>query len=89
MVFGLVITTHPRDCFVARIAALGAGVPVETPALTVNRLCGSGLQAIISAAQSIMVGDCAVALAGGTEVMSQAPFYLPDMRWGRKMGDGQ
>lgn len=88
VVFGHVITTHPRDHFVARIAALGAGLPVETPALTVNRLCGSGLQAIISAAQAIMLGDCAVALAGGTEVMSRAPFYLPDMRWGRKMGDG-
>ena len=88
VVFGHVITTHPRDHFVGRIAALGAGLPVETPALTVNRLCGSGLQAILSAAQAIMLGDCAVALGGGTEVMSRAPFYLPDMRWGRKMGDG-
>lgn len=88
VVFGHVITTHPRDHFVARIAALGADLPVGTPALTVNRLCGSGLQAILSAAQAIMLGDCEVALGGGTEVMSRAPFYLPDMRWGRKMGDG-
>lgn len=87
VVFGHVITTHPRDHFVARIAALGAGLPVETPALTVNRLCGSGLQAIISATQAIMLGDCAMAVGGGTEVMSRAPFYLPDMRWGHKMGD--
>ena len=85
--FGQVINTHPRDLFVSRIAALGAGLPQSVPALTVNRLCGSGLQAIISAAQAIMLGDCEIAIGGGTEVMSRAPFYLPDMRWGRKLGD--
>ncbi|AOH83314.1 acetyl-CoA acetyltransferase [Sphingomonas panacis] len=87
VVFGHVIPTHPRDHFVARIAGVGAGVPLATPALTVNRLCGSGLQAILSAAQSIMLDDCTIALAGGTEVMSRAAHYLPDLRWGKKMGD--
>ncbi|WP_454798206.1 acetyl-CoA C-acyltransferase family protein [Novosphingobium lindaniclasticum] len=89
VVFGHVITTHPRDHFVARIVGIGAGVPEEVPALTVNRLCGSGLQALISAAQSIMLGDCELALAGGTEVMSRSAHYLPDLRWGRKMGDAR
>ena len=87
VVFGSVIPTEPRDGFVARVAGMGAGVPQESPALTVNRLCGSGLQAIISAAQTIMLGDHRIALAGGTEVMSRAPFYATAMRWGQRMGD--
>ncbi|AGS26548.1 beta-ketothiolase BktB [Rhizobium etli] len=87
VVFGQVIPTGPRDAYVARIAAMEAGVPKETPAMTVNRLCGSGLQAIISAAQTLMVGDADIALGGGTEVMSRAPFFAPAMRWGQKMGD--
>ena len=87
VVFGSVLTTEPRDAYVARIAAIGAGVPQETPALTVNRLCGSGLQAIISAAQSIMLGDHDLALAGGTEVMSRAPYFVTTLRWGQRMGD--
>ncbi len=87
VVFGNVIPTEPRDGFVARVVGIGAGVPQEAPALTVNRLCGSGLQAILSAAQSILLGDNRIALAGGTEVMSRAPFYATQMRWGQRMGD--
>jgi acetyl-CoA C-acetyltransferase len=88
VVIGSVIATEPRDAYVARIAAVGAGVPKTSPALSVNRLCGSGLQAIISAAQSIMLGDHQIALAGGTEVMSRAPYFVPSARWGQRMGDG-
>jgi acetyl-CoA C-acetyltransferase len=86
VVFGQVVQTEPRDMYVSRVAAVDAGIPVETPALTVNRLCGSGLQAIVSAAQSIKLGDCDVALAGGVESMSRAPFQAPSFRWGTKMG---
>jgi acetyl-CoA C-acetyltransferase len=88
VVFGQVIPTCPRDAYLARIAALEAGLSQEVAALTVNRLCGSGLQAVISAAQAIMLGDADVAVAGGAEVMSRAPYFAPDVRWGRKMGDG-
>jgi len=87
LVLGNVIHTEPRDAYAARIAALGAGIPQEAPAHTVNRLCGSGLQAIISAAQSIMLGDCEIALGAGVEVMSRAPYFVPALRWGQKMGD--
>ncbi|CAN5259086.1 acetyl-CoA C-acyltransferase family protein [soil metagenome] len=87
VVLGNVIHTEPRDAYAARIAAIGAGIPQETPAHTVNRLCGSGLQAIIAAAQSIMLGDCAVALGAGAEIMSRAPYFAPAVRWGQKMGE--
>jgi acetyl-CoA C-acetyltransferase len=87
VVFGQVIPTAPRDAYLARIACLGAGLPIGVPALTVNRLCGSGLQAVISAAQAIALGDCEVAIGGGAEVMSRAPFLAPSMRWGHKLGD--
>jgi len=87
LVFGQVIPTAPRDAYLARIAALGAGLPSAVPALTVNRLCGSGLQAIICAAQAIALGDCELAVAGGAEVMSRAPFLAPAVRWGNKLGD--
>ncbi|MEJ7928194.1 beta-ketothiolase BktB [Sphingobium sp. AN641] len=87
VVLGNVIHTEPRDAYAARIASIGAGIPYERPAHTVNRLCGSGLQAIISAAQSIMLGDCAIALGAGSEVMSRAPYFAPNMRWGQKMGE--
>jgi acetyl-CoA C-acetyltransferase len=86
VVFGQVVQTEPRDMYVSRVAAVDAGIPVETPALTVNRQCGSGLQAIVSAAQSIKLGDCDVAVAGGVESMSRAPFQAPSFRWGTKMG---
>jgi acetyl-CoA C-acetyltransferase len=87
-VFGNVIHTETRDMYLSRVAAVNGGLEVGTPALTVNRLCGSGLQAIISASQSIMLGDCEVAVAGGAESMSRAPYWLPGMRWGQRMGDG-
>jgi acetyl-CoA C-acetyltransferase len=87
IVFGQVIPTAPRDAYLARIAALGADLPAAVAALTVNRLCGSGLQAIVSAAQAIGLGDCELAVAGGAEVMSRAPFLAPAVRWGNKLGD--
>ena len=87
-VFGNVIHTEARDMYLSRVAAVNGGLEVGTPAFTVNRLCGSGLQAIVSASQSIMLGDCEVAVAGGAESMSRAPYWLPGMRWGQRMGDG-
>jgi acetyl-CoA C-acetyltransferase len=87
-VFGNVIHTEVRDMYLSRVAAVNGGLPVETPALTVNRLCGSGLQAIVSAAQAVRLGDCEVAVAGGAESMSRAPYWLPAMRWGQRMQDG-
>jgi acetyl-CoA C-acetyltransferase len=87
-VFGNVIHTEARDMYLSRVAAVNGGLEVGTPALTVNRLCGSGLQAIVSASQSIMLGDCEVAVAGGAESMSRAPYWLPGLRWGQRMGDG-
>ncbi|HBK47177.1 MAG TPA: acetyl-CoA C-acyltransferase [Xanthomonadaceae bacterium] len=86
-VYGQVIASQPRDAYQARVIAIESGLPVQTPALTVNRLCGSGLQAIVSAAQSLLLGDCSAALAGGAESMSRAPFHVPTHRWGRKLGD--
>ncbi len=87
VVFGNVIPTEPRDAYIARVAAIEGGVPKEVPALTVNRLCGSGLQAIVSAAQSILLGDADTALAGGAESMSRAPHLLTSGRTGQRMGD--
>jgi acetyl-CoA C-acetyltransferase len=87
VVFGQVIHTEPKDAYVARVAAVNAGIPHRTPAMTVNRLCGSGLQAVLSAANTIQLGDNAIAVGGGVEVMSRAPFIAPAMRWGRKLGD--
>ncbi len=87
VVFGQVFATGPRDAYLARLATLGAGLPVQVPALTVNRLCGSGLQAIVCAAQAIALGDCELAIGGGAEVMSRAPFWAPAMRWGKRLGD--
>jgi acetyl-CoA C-acetyltransferase len=86
-VFGNVIHTEPRDAYLGRVVAVEAGVPVSSPAMTVNRLCGSGLQAIISAAQMIQLGDAESALAGGAECMSRAGYLVPAARWGQKMGD--
>ena len=87
VVFGHVINTEPRDMYLSRVAAMQAGVPDTTPAMNVNRLCGSGAQAIVSAVQALMLGDAGIALAGGAENMSRAPFIIPDQRWGAKMGD--
>jgi acetyl-CoA C-acetyltransferase len=88
-VFGNVIHTEVRDMYLSRVAAVNGGLPVETPAMTVNRLCGSGLQAIVSAAQLLTLGDAEVAVAGGAESMSRGQYWLPGMRWGQRMGDGK
>ena len=87
VVVGHVANTEPRDMYVSRVASVNAGVSIETPAFNVNRLCGSGLQAIVSAAQSIMLGDASVAVAAGVENMSRAPYILPAHRFGARMGD--
>ena len=87
VVMGSVIHGEARDMYLSRVAAIDAGLPVGTPCLTVNRLCGSGLQAIVSAAQHLMLGDCEVAVAGGAESMSRAAYFLPAGRWGQRMGD--
>ncbi|MEO8280288.1 MAG: beta-ketothiolase BktB [Ideonella sp.] len=89
VVFGHVINTEPRDMYLGRVAAIEGGCSNETPGLTVNRLCGSGLQAIISAAQSILLGDAEVAIGGGAESMSRSPYSLPQARWGARMGNIQ
>ena len=89
VVFGNVIQTEPKDMYLARVAALNAGVAQHAPAMTVNRLCGSGLQAIVSAAQSILLGDAEIAVAGGAESMSRAPYIAPAARFGQRMGDAR
>ena len=85
--FGHVINTEPRDMYLSRVSAMQAGVPDTTPAMNVNRLCGSGVQAIVSVVQSLMLGDAEFGLAGGAENMSRSPYIVPDQRWGAKMGD--
>ncbi|WP_353194298.1 acetyl-CoA C-acyltransferase family protein [Pusillimonas noertemannii] len=87
VVFGNVIHTEPRDMYLSRVAALEGGCSQETPAFNVNRLCGSGLQAIVSAAQCLMLGDAQIAVAGGAESMSRAAYIAPAARWGARMGD--
>ncbi|MGP3792593.1 beta-ketothiolase BktB [Pseudomonas sp. B392_1p] len=89
VVMGNVIPTTPSDAYLSRVAAMNAGIPRETPAFNVNRLCGSGLQAIISAAQSLMLGDAQMAIGAGAESMSRGPYLLPATRWGARMGDTQ
>ena len=89
VVMGNVIHTEPRDAYLSRVAAVEAGIPFETPALTVNRLCGSGLQAIVSAVQHIQLGDADIAIAGGAESMSRGGYLLPAARWGARLGDGK
>jgi acetyl-CoA C-acetyltransferase len=86
VVFGNVIHTAPEDMYMARVVGMKSGIPKETPAFTVNRLCGTGVQAIVSATQAIQSGDVGVALAGGAESMSRGPYWMPDARWGSKMG---
>ncbi len=85
--FGHVINTEPRDMYLSRVAAMDAGVPDSVPAMNVNRLCGSGAQALVSVIQSVMLGDADFGLAGGAENMSRSPFIMPQQRWGAKMGD--
>jgi acetyl-CoA C-acetyltransferase len=87
VVFGHVINTEPRDMYLSRVASMEAGVPDSVPAMNVNRLCGSGVQAIVSAMQALELGDADFALAGGAESMSRSPYALAGARWGQKMGD--
>ena len=89
VVMGNVIPTEARDAYLGRVAAMQAGIPKETPAFNVNRLCGSGLQAIVSAAQSLLLGDCDIAIGAGAESMSRGAYLLPGARWGGRMGDMQ
>ncbi|MBN3813466.1 beta-ketothiolase BktB [Paraburkholderia sp. Ac-20347] len=89
VVFGNVIATEPKDLYLSRVAAINAGIPESTPAFNVNRLCGSGLQAIVSAAQTILLGDADVAIGAGAENMSRAPYIAPDARFGARMGDAR
>ncbi len=88
-VFGNVIHTERRDMYISRVAAVNGGLPHETPCFTLNRLCGSGLNAIVAGAQAILLGDCDAAVTGGAENMSRGGYWLPNMRWGQRMGDGQ
>ena len=87
VVFGHVVNTEPKDMYISRVAAVNGGCAEETPAFNVNRLCGSGLQAIINASQSILLGDTDIAIGGGAENMSRAPFASLNLRWGARMGD--
>ncbi len=89
VVFGNVIHTEPGDAYMARVVGMKAGIPKEVPAYTVNRLCGTGVQAIVSAAQSIQTGEARVAVAGGAESMSRGPYWLPAARWGARMGEAE
>ena len=86
VVFGNVIHSEAKDMYMARVVGVNAGIPTDTPAFTVNRLCGTGVQAIVSAAQQIQTGEARVALAGGAESMSRGPYWLAEARWGSKMG---
>ena len=86
-VFGHVINTEPRDMYLSRVAAMQAGVPETVPAMNINRLCGSGVQAIVSGIQALQLGDAEFALVGGAENMSRAPYTVPSLRFGQKMGD--
>ncbi len=87
VVFGNVLATEPKDLYLSRVAAIDAGIPETTPAFNVNRLCGSGLQAIVSAAQTILLGDAEVAIGGGAENMTRAPHIVSEARFGARMGD--
>ncbi|MCW5581639.1 MAG: acetyl-CoA C-acyltransferase [Luteimonas sp.] len=89
VVFGNVIHTRPEDMYMARVVGMNAGIPKETPAYTVNRLCGTGVQAIVSAAQAVQTGEARVALAGGAESMSRGPYWIPNARWGARMGEAK
>jgi acetyl-CoA C-acetyltransferase len=89
VVFGNVIHTEPHDMYLSRVATVSGGLPVETPALTLNRLCGSGLQAIVSASQAILLGDADAAVAGGAECMSRGLYGSPSTRWGARMNNTQ
>ena len=88
LVLGNVIHTEAKDMYISRVACIKGGLPQDATALTVNRLCGSGLQAIVSAAQGITLGDTDIAVGGGTESMSRGGYLMPTLRWGQRMSDG-
>jgi len=87
VVMGNVIHTEPKDMYFSRVAAIRGGCAIETPALTVNRLCGSGMQAIVSAAQMIELGEIDCAIAGGGESMSRGQYWIGGLRWGQRMNN--
>ena len=87
--FGNVIHSAPEDMYMAGVVGIKAGIPKETPAFTVNRLCGTGVQAIVSAAQTIQIGEADVVLAGGAKSMSRGPYWMPRARWGARMGESK
>jgi acetyl-CoA C-acetyltransferase len=87
-VLGNVIHGEAKDMYISRVACINGGLPKETPAMTLNRLCGSGFQAIVSAAQNILLGDTDCAVAGGAESMSRGGYLLPALRWGQRMNNG-
>ena len=87
VVFGHVVNTEPKDMYLSRVAAINGGCAEGTPAFNVNRLCGSGLQAIVSASQAVLLGDCDIAIGGGAENMSRGPYASLSARWGARMGD--
>jgi len=87
VVFGHVVNTEPKDMYLSRVAAINGGCAEATPAFNVNRLCGSGLQAIVCASQNILLGDADIAIGGGAECMSRAPYASLNMRWGARMND--
>jgi acetyl-CoA C-acetyltransferase len=89
VVMGNVIPTEPRDAYLSRVASLNAGIPTETPAFNVNRLCGSGLQAIISAAQTVLLGDAEISIGAGAESMSRGPYFMMSQRWGARLGNAE
>ena len=89
VVFGNVIHSAPEDMYMARVVGIKAGIPKETPAFTVNRLCGTGVQAIVSAAQTIQTGEADIVVAGGAESMSRGPYWMPNVRWGARMGEAK
>ena len=89
VVFGSVIHTEPKDMYLSRVASIQAGLPKESVAMNVNRLCGSGFQAVVSAANAIQLGDADVAIAGGAESMSRAGYLMPSARWGARMNDAK
>ncbi|MDB5893234.1 MAG: acetyl-CoA acetyltransferase [Rhodoferax sp.] len=89
VVFGHVVNTEPKDMYLSRVAAINGGCGEGTPAYNVNRLCGSGLQAIVNAAQTILLGDADIAIGGGAENMSRAPYASLNGRWGIRMGDAK
>ena len=89
VVFGNVIHSAPEDMYMARVVGMKAGIPKEVPAFTVNRLCGTGVQSIVSGAQSIQTGDADVVVAGGAESMSRGPYWMPDGRFGARMGEAK